>query len=354
MAASADQDGKGPYSLVPTFLGPVEAAALGLTLMHEHVFVRDLELEQNLVAVGWDRVAMVERAVTELTELHRSGVSTVVDLTVVGLGRDVSLMADVAARVPLNLVAATGIYAAEALPPYFELHGPGRLVDEPEPLTDLFVRDIEVGIGGTDIRAGLIKVRSVGPALSEVEERVMAAAAAAHARTGVAITTHSVPRLRNGLAQQAFLRARGVPAERIVIGHSGDTADLDYLRAIMDAGSTIGLDRFGMEYVLDDESRIDTVVELVRLGYAERMVLSHDAAVFSHVTPPAWRARQAPHWRMDHLLRHIVPELRHRGVTEADIETMLVANPRRLLTSRGARDPMTSSHRARRTGAGTC
>jgi phosphotriesterase-related protein len=305
--------------------------------MHEHVFVRDLELERNVRGLGWERAAMVEQAVATLTALHEEGIGTVVDLTVIGLGRDVAIVREVAERVPLNLVAATGIYGATVLPLHFEHRGRGRLIDGPDPLVDLFVADIEQGIAGTDVRAALIKVRSEGAELSQPEQRVLAAAALAHERTGVAITTHSVPALRNGLAQQDFLLARGVPADRIVIGHCGDTADLDDLRAIMDKGSTAGMDRFGMEHVLDDESRIATVVALAAAGYAGQMVLSHDAAIYSHVTPPSWRAARAPHWSMEHLPRRIVPQLRERGISEADLQQMLVANPARLLTAgRGA------------------
>ena len=141
----------------------------------------------------------------------------------------------------------------------------------------------------------------------------MSAAAAAHARTGVTITTHSVPETRNGLEQQAFLREHGVPADRIVIGHSGDTEDLDYLRELMDNGSTIGMDRFGMEHVLPDDRRVATVLRLLELGYAERMVLSHDAAIYSHVTPPAWRAREAPNWHMATISQPDPPDASRRG-----------------------------------------
>ncbi len=161
--------------------------------------------------------------------------------------------------------------------------------------------------------------------------RVMSAAAVAHQETGVAITTHSRPASRNGLEQQAFLTARGVSPERIVIGHSGDTDDLEYLRALMDGGSTIGMDRFGMEHVLTDERRVRTVAALVEDGYADRMVLSHDAAFYSHVTPPSWRAVSAPHWRMDAIPTRILPMLRDAGVSPGEITRMLVDNPRRLL-----------------------
>jgi phosphotriesterase-related protein len=117
----------------------------------------------------------------------------------------------------------------------------------------------------------------------------------------------------------------------VVIGHSGDTEDLDYLRALMDDGSTIGMDRFGMEHVLADDRRVRTVLALLRLGYADRMILSHDAAVFSHVTPPSWRSRKAPRWNMETIPSRILPMLREGGASEAELLQMLVLNPRRLL-----------------------
>jgi phosphotriesterase-related protein len=99
----------------------------------------------------------------------------------------------------------------------------------------------------------------------------------------------------------------------------------------MDNGSTIGMDRFGMEHVLSDERRVGTIVALLELGYADRMVLSHDAAFYSHVTPPSWRAMSAPSWRMDTIPKRVIPMLRDAGVSSDLISQMLVTNPRRLL-----------------------
>jgi phosphotriesterase-related protein len=316
---------------VQTFLGPREPDELGTTLVHEHVFVRHPELDLNLPHPEWDESLAVERAVSGLTELYALGVRTVVDLTVLGLGRDVATVREVAERVPVNLVASTGYYTSNVLPGYFHTHGPGRLVDGPDPLVELFVTDIEQGIAGTPVRAGMLKVVTDREGITEDVARVMTAAAVAHQQTGVPITTHSSPATRNGLDQQAFFRKHDVALERLVIGHSGDSEDLDYLRELMDNGSTIGMDRFGMEHVLPDERRVQTVLELLRLGYADRMVLSHDAAFFSRVTPPSWRAQLAPHWHMENLSRRILPMLQQGGATETDLHQMMVLNPRRLL-----------------------
>jgi phosphotriesterase-related protein len=321
---------------VQTFAGPIRAEELGITLIHEHIFVGHPELDTNFPHPEWSPPAAIEQAVQRLARLYELGIRTVVDLTVLGLGRDVARIATIAARVPVHLIAATGYYTADVLPAFFQTHGPGRLVGGPDPLVEYFVSDIEQGIAGTGIRAGMLKVVSDRPGITEDVARVMTAAAVAHRRTGVPITTHSDPAVHGGLEQQSFFRRLGVPMDSLVIGHSGDSEDLEYLCELMDNGSTIGMDRFGMEHVLPDERRVQIVLELVRRGYAERMVLSHDAAFFSRVTPPSWRARYAPHWQMENLSRRILPRLAACGVTEADLHQMTVLNPARLLTPRPA------------------
>jgi phosphotriesterase-related protein len=316
---------------VETYRGPIASDQLGVTLIHEHLFVRNLELELNMPDPEWVEADLIETAVRGLTDLYELGVRTLVDLTVPGLGRDARLVSRVAERAPVHLVASTGWYTPDRLPLYFAFHGPGRMVDQPDSLANRFVRDITAGIAHTGVRAGMLKVVTDAAGMTEDVARVMVAAAEAQRETGVPITTHSHPASRNGLEQQAFLGERGVPADRIIIGHSGDTDDIAYLREIMDNGSMIGLDRFGMEHVLPDDRRIATLLELIELGYAGRIVLSHDAAVYSHVTPPSWRARHAPRWRMDTIHRHVLPALRGAGVPAEVIDQMLVHNPRQLL-----------------------
>lgn len=320
---------------IQTLRGALPADELGAVLIHEHIFVRNRELEVNLPDGEWEPEAAIAAAVRGLDELFELGIRTVVDLTVPGLGRDIGLVGKVAERSPVHLVASTGWYTPNVLPTFFQFHGPGRTIDGPDPLVDLFVSDVTVGIAGTPVRAAMLKVMTDADGITPDVARVMEAAAIAHRETGVPITTHSHPASRNGLAQQAFLGQRGVPAQRIIIGHSGDTDDLDYLRELMDNGSTIGMDRFGMEHVLPDHARLQTVAALLEQGYADRMVLSHDAAFYSHVTPPSWRAINAPRWRMDTISRHIVPALREAGASSDQIDQMLIGNPRRLLDGGG-------------------
>ncbi|MGH1565428.1 phosphotriesterase family protein [Mumia sp. DW29H23] len=317
---------------VQTFTGAVPASDLGVTLIHEHVFVGHPELDLNFPHPEWDEAAAVETAVAGLDRLWDLGVRTVVDLTVLGLGRDVARVATVAARSRVRLVASTGYYTADVLPPYFHTHGPGLLIDGPDPLVAMFVDDIETGIAGTGVRAGMLKVVTDRPGLTPDVTRVITAAAVAHQQTGVPITTHTHAPSQNGREQLAFLVEHGVAPERVVVGHCGDSEDLAYLRELADTGATLGMDRFGMEHVLPDEQRVRTVLALLELGYADRMVLSHDAAFFSRVTPPSWRAAHVPNWHMENLHRRIVPLLREGGASEEDLHRMLVENPARLLT----------------------
>jgi phosphotriesterase-related protein len=316
---------------VPTFTGDVSGDELGPTLIHEHVFVRSPELDRDLPHPEWDEGAAVEAAVAAFERLHGLGIRTVVDLTVPGLGRDVDLVARVAARVRVRIVASTGYYTPDVLPLAIRTRGPGRLTGGPDPLVELFVGDIERGIAGTGIRAGMIKVVSDAAGLTPDVRRVFEAAAVAHRRTGVPITTHSHAPSRGGLAQQHLLAALGVPLDRVVIGHSGDSGDLDYLAELADRGSVLGFDRFGMEHVRPDAERIGTLLALLHRGYADRIVLSHDAAVFSRVTPPSWRSAHAPHWHFEHLHRRILPSLREAGVDDATVRQLVVGNPARIL-----------------------
>ncbi|WP_166980796.1 phosphotriesterase family protein [Paramicrobacterium fandaimingii] len=326
--------GDGVRHPVPTFTGDVDGTELGMTLIHEHVFVGDPELDLSLPHPEWDEDAAIERAVAGFTRLHELGVDTVVDLTVPGLGRNVERVRRVAERVPVRLVASTGYYTSDVLPHFFHLNGPGLLVDGPDPLVALFIDDISRGIAGTSIRAGMIKVASDAGGITPDVEHVFTAASIAHLETGVPITTHSHAPSRGGIEQQRMLSQLGVPLDRVVIGHSGDSTDIDYLRELADNGSFLGFDRFGMAHTGTDSDRIRMLLSMLELGYEHQLVLSHDAAFFSRITPPSWRAEHAPNWQMEHLSRHVLPELRRSGVDDDTRRLLTVENPRRALTGR--------------------
>jgi phosphotriesterase-related protein len=312
---------------IPTVRGPADSAALGTTLMHEHVFVLTADVQQNFPE-HWDEDARVEDAVARLTALRATGVTTIVDPTVVGLGRDIPRIQRINARVDLNIIVATGIYTYADLPFFFRFRGPGVNPDLPDPMVDMFVRDLTEGIAGTGVRAAFLKCAIDEPGMTRDVERVLRAVARAHHRTGAPIMVHTHPGTGRGLEVRALLGEEGVDPGRVLLAHSGDTTDADHLSVLADAGFLLGMDRFGLDLAISGDDRIAIVVEMVRRGYAERMVLSHDASCHIDWIDPALAAAM-PDWHYLHLHDDVLPALRERGVTEAQIDQMLVDNPRR-------------------------
>ena len=146
-------------------------------------------------------------------------------------------------------------------------------------MTDMFIRDIEQGIADTGIKAAILKCATDEPGVTPGVERVLRAVAQAHRHTGVPISTHTHAGTRRGLEQQRIFAEEGVDLSRVVIGHSGDTTDVDYLEELIGNGSYIGMDRFGVDVYLPFEDRVDTVARMCERGHAEKMVLSHDASL---------------------------------------------------------------------------
>ncbi len=315
---------------VETVRGPVEAGALGPTLMHEHVFIRSPEVEQNW-PTDWDPTTKVPEAVQRLTELAEAGVGTIVDLTVPGLGRGIEHIRSVADQVPLNIVVATGYYTYTTLPHYFDGRVAALRRSGVDSLDEFFLLDVEEGIAGTGVRAGMLKCAVDEPGLTPDVERVLRAVARVHRRSGVPITVHTHAATHRGLEVQRVLAEEGVDLSRVVIGHSGDSTDIGYLSALLDAGSVIGMDRFGVDIYCPSAERVETVAKLCAAGRADQMVLSHDASCHFDWYEPELVAGAGPNWHYLHISRDILPALRERGVTEDQITTMMVDVPRRLL-----------------------
>jgi phosphotriesterase-related protein len=314
---------------VQTVNGAVDTAVLGRTYMHEHIFVLSADVQQNYPDEWGNEDERVADAVTKLTELSAQGVRTIVDPTVIGLGRYIPRIQRVAEQVPdLNIIVATGCYTYDSVPFFFQHRGPGLAPDQPDPMVDMFVGDITDGISGTGVKAGLLKCSIDQQGLTDGVARVMRAVARAHQQTGTPITVHTHPGERTGLAvRQLMCEEEGVDPGRIVLGHSGDTTDADHLSELAEAGFLLGMDRFGINLETTFEKRADTVVEMCRRGFAERMVLSQDASCYIDWIDPNVLPMLAQ-WHYLHIEQDVLPYLREHGVTEEQIQTMLVDTPR--------------------------
>jgi len=320
---------------VPTVRGPVGAGDLGVTLMHEHVFVLSTEIMANYPE-GWgDEAAREDAAVDKLNALKAIGVDSIVDLTVIGLGRCIPRIQRVAERTDLQIVVATGVYTYNDVPMYFHFRGPGTMTGGPDPMAAMFVRDITEGIAGTGVKAAILKCATDEPGITAGVDRVLRAVAEAHRATGVPISTHTHAATRRGLEQQRVFAEEGVDLSRVIIGHSGDSTDLDYLEELIAAGSYLGMDRFGLDNICAFEHRVDTVARMCERGHADRMVLAHDASCHIDWLPEAALPATLPNWHFLHIHNDVLPALRERGVTEEQIRTMLVDNPREIFSRRG-------------------
>ncbi len=323
-------------TLVPTVGGPVDSASLGRTYMHEHIFTTTADVQRNHPAEWGDDDTRVADAAAKLQQMVDQGVRTMVDPTVIGLGRNIPLVQRVAERVPdLNIVVATGVYTYDSVPFYFRYRDASTMAllgkAAVDPMVDMFVADITEGIADTGVRAGMLKCAIDHEGLTPGVERVMRAVAAAHHATGTPITVHTHPGSQTGLAVQRVLcDEEGVDPRRIVLGHSGDSPDCDHLSSLAEAGFVLGMDRFGINLEVTFEQRADTVVEMCRRGFAGQMVLSHDAQCYIDWMPPELPPLVLPQWHYRHLADDVLPYLRAHGVTEEQITTMLVDVPRRV------------------------
>jgi len=321
---------------INTMRGAVASSELGVTLMHEHIFVLSTEIMQNFPEQWGDEDARIANAVARMNELKARGVDTVVDLTVIGLGRYIPRIQRIAAQTDINIIVATGVYTFNNLPLYFHYQGPGTELGGPEFMVDMFVRDITEGIADTGVKAGILKCTTDKPGVTPDIERALRATAQAHRLTGVPISTHTHALTKRGLEQQRIFAEEGVDLSRVIIGHSGDTTDIAYLEELIANGSYIGMDRFGIDVFLPFEQRVDTVARMCERGHAGKMVLSHDAACFNDTLPEQALPVVLPNWHYLHIHNDVIPALKSRGVTDEQLNTMMVENPRKIFETQGA------------------
>ena len=304
--------------------GPLDTADLGFTLMHEHIIMQSPGVTSNFPV--WDRGQEIENAVGKVEDVMSRGVKTLVDLTP-GDWRDIPFVQEVVRRTGIQIIVATGIYYD--VPRYFR----SRSADH---AAELFVHDIQEGIADTGVKAGIIKCAADEAGIDEQVEKMLRAAARAHRATGVPISTHTHAASQVGLKQQDIFEAEGVDLSRVIIGHSGDSEDIDFLRRLIDRGSYIGMDRFGLDMLLPTDKRVATIARLCELGYAEKMVISHDASCYFDWYEKDLMRQAAPNWHFSFIPEVVIPALREAGVSDEQIRTMTEENPRRIFEQQGA------------------
>lgn len=319
-------------SNVNTVLGPVSGDDLGMTLMHEHLTGGFTGWDCDALKVPYDRKRITAVCAPLLEEARSYGLRTMVDASPIDFGRDVELQKEVSAKSGVNIVAATGLYKEElGAAAYLKFRS--QIFDVASEVYDTFMTEITKGIGDSGIKAGVIKVATGYGAISTYEEWVLRAAARAQKETGVLIITHT-EKGTMGPEQADFLIGEGADASKIVIGHMGGSPDIAYHMAVLDKGVCISFDRFGIEVEAPDTLRKACLIGLLGIGHADRIVLSHDYISYwlGRTTALPDEAKAIlPNWSYTHVFRNIIPELKQSGVSDDQIDAMMVKNPRRLL-----------------------
>ncbi|MBN1374594.1 MAG: phosphotriesterase-related protein [Dehalococcoidia bacterium] len=319
---------------VNTVLGPIPVDQMGTTLMHEHMVFTYPGWELDALCRQFELAELADICAAALGEVKKYGVKTVVDATPLDLWRNVELDKAVADKTGLNIICATGMYTeAEGMPAYLKFRS--QFMDTQNELYETLMQEITVGIGRSGARAGIIKVATGHGTISKYEEMVLKAAARAQKETGVPITTHTQQGTM-GPEQADLLIGEGVKPEKIVIGHMCGNSSMEYQMAVLDKGVSVGFDRWGINAIYPDNLRKATLLGLLGLDLAGRIVLSHDCNAQWMGRPtilPDYLQNLMADWNYTHLFRNIIPQLKNARVTDEQIGRMLVENPRRIFSA---------------------
>jgi phosphotriesterase-related protein len=306
-------------AMVNTVLGTLDTRNLGFTLMHEHV------ISQGAVARNFPELfgpRFLDKIVQGITEAREGGVNTIVDATTFDLGRDVSFLAEIAKRTGMNIIASSGWWMNT--PDYLGGHSPDLFAD-------IFVREIEEGIAGTGIKAGILKSAADFGGITANGEIMLRAVARAHCRTGVPIMLHSYAPEHIARQQLAILKNEGVDLRRVVVDHVNDTRDMEYLNWILEQGCYLGMDRYpGLN--LSAHARTETLKWLIDAGWTDRLLPSHDCGLVNPLTfyPPDVQESIEKGNPYGYLyLKKVFVWLKEMGVDEAVLNNLCVNGPRR-------------------------
>ena len=312
---------------VMTVTGPVPVDSLGMTLMHEHF---------TFAYPGWfadDSLDPYRREDAErvclkvLKDVKKLGIRTIVDATAADVGgRDPVLLRNLSQQSGVHIIAATGLFPENVgAANYYKWQSAMRGRNLEQDLYELFTTEINVGIRGSGVRAGVLKVATGDPVISEYEATVIRVAIRVAKETGVSIITHTEGPTVGPAQQELFLRF-GADPERVMIGHQNNSEDIAYaLTQLEKPGFYLGFDRVNP---LMSTASEDNIASLVARGFGPRIMISHDC-IFFWLGRPGQLPQQFADWYPDFLFKRLLPKMKAAGVTDEQFRSILVDNPRR-------------------------
>ena len=348
-----------------TVLGPVDTGHLGITLSHEHILtdvtalftvpeeatgkrmayepvsIENLHWVHTHLMGNKDDLLMnnEELAIEEVMRFKRAGGDTIIEMSCVGLGRDPLGLARISRATGLNIIMGAGYYIGCSHPEELKEKSEDEIADE-------IVKDIMFGVGDTGVRAGIIGELGCSMPLEDSERKVLRASAIAQRRTGAAINVHPSRSDELLLEIKEILETSGADLKRVVISHAGHFGYSDEtIRELADAGCYIEFDTFGhpalpiecfthedkLLEMPSDVQRIYHIIELIKEGYLKQILLSQDCC-FKH------KYIKYGGFGYAHIIEHIIPWMKQRGVTDEQIHTMVIDNPKNILSFAAAGD----------------
>lgn len=305
-------------SVLQTVRGPVPVEGLGLILPHEHLFT-DLRGPLTPGHAQADPEAVIRVLSPYLAAAHAAGVTALVECSTVGVGRNVTVLHRLAEVTPIHIVAPTGVYRDACIPP------PLREM-EAEPLAELWIRELTEGIEGTGIRAGFIKIAVSDEGITPLEERNLQAAARASRETGAVVASHTIGGA-NARREMDILEAAGLDLHRFIWVHAQSEPDRSVHLEAARRGAYVEFDTVGAPFQAQD-ALMEDVLALIEAGYAEHVLLSHDAGWYD-ASQPDGRPAEGGIRGFTALVDEFIPALRARGVSDEWLRLITVTNPAR-------------------------
>lgn len=319
---------------VMTVNGPIDPAALGETLMHEHVFINfqksppmsppptDVTVVRAPADIPEGMAAGLtdfDQSITAIRDFKKAGGGTIVDVSPFGLTRD-PLALKLASRVSgLNIVMGAGFYMRQ-------LHPADMDQLTVEQLTDIIVHDVTVGAQGTDIRSGIIgEVGVVGKPLVESELKSVRASARAARITGAPMSIHNFETVEEMMTVLDIIQSEGVDLNRVVMSHTGER-DVATREAVFKRGAYVEWDYFGQAPLPKekDQERIDSIYASIQAGHADQIVISHDICTQAQLKVNGGGG-------YTYINDIIIPGLKAKGVSDEILHKIMFDNPRRVL-----------------------
>lgn len=316
---------------VMTVLGPISTDEMGVVSAHEHLVLGMPGWEYD-TSYQYDRSAALEKCLAQVNQAKGYGLQTFIDATPMDLARDPELMKAIQRQTGVNVICSTGLYTElEGNNVFWRLWATYKGYDEAlKRLSHSYIKDITEGIGDSSVKCGVIKVATGKGQITKLEELSIHAAAIAQKETGVPVISHTAA-ADMGPATGKMMLDKGMDPKKTMVGHLCDTDDLDCVEEVLKMGLYVGLDRFGLNSVFNDEHKCKNLCRLIEKGYIDQILIGHDSTIYNHVgdmLPEAMLAGM-PDWNMSGLFRTFIPRLKELGLTDEHIKTLMVTNPKR-------------------------